>query len=179
MAKWITKSTDIPYQNNWIRIREDQVVNPAGSAGVYGVVELKTDAAYAVPVTSEGTFVLTRQYRYPLERETWELPSGQTEGQNPTEAARREMIEETGYDSTDLLLLSSLGADTGLSSSYIHVVLAFDAHKITDDVDETDGILEVREFSSEELDSMMKNGELICPHSIAALCLAKLQLETT
>lgn len=172
MADWQTLETKTAYENNWIRIREDSVVNPAGQDGIYGVVELQHDSSYAVPVTPNGKFVLTRQFRYPLQRDTWEFPSGQNDGQDPVEAAKREMLEETGYESSQLTKVTSLGADTGLSSSYIDIILAQNAQHMTNDLDERDGIKEVKAFTSSEMRSMILAGDIICPHTIASFYIA-------
>ena len=47
---WNTLSTEIKYENPWIRINEDKVLNPAGNPGIYGVVHFKTYAIAIIPL---------------------------------------------------------------------------------------------------------------------------------
>ena len=96
MTGWQTRSTREVYTNQWIRVREDQVVRPDGSDGVYGLLELHHPAAFVVPVTDDGEVVLVRIQRYTV-GDSLEVPSGTTDGDEPEVAARRELREETGY----------------------------------------------------------------------------------
>ena len=51
---WQVLSTDLKYQNPWITVREDQVLNPSGGPGIYGVVSMKNKAIGIVPLDAEG-----------------------------------------------------------------------------------------------------------------------------
>jgi len=95
-SPWQTLGSREVYDNPWIRVREDAVVRPDGERGIYGVVHYKNLAVGVLAV--EGEFVyLVGQYRYPLEKYSWEIPEGGCpEGEDPLDAARRELEEETG-----------------------------------------------------------------------------------
>ncbi len=94
---WTTLSTRETYSNPWIRVREDQVINPSGGAGIYGVVEYKNRAVGVVPIDEEGYTWLVGQWRYCHESYQWEIPEGGCPpGEEPAECARRELLEETG-----------------------------------------------------------------------------------
>lgn len=84
------------YDNPWVRVREDSVIRPDDEPGIYGVVHFKNIAIGILAV--EGEFIyLVGQYRYPLDRYSWEIPEGGcSEGEDPLAAARRELEEETG-----------------------------------------------------------------------------------
>jgi 8-oxo-dGTP pyrophosphatase MutT (NUDIX family) len=94
---WQTLSSELKYQNPWIRVREDQVINPKGGAGVYGVVSMKNKAIGIIPIDAEGNTWLVGQYRYALNEYSWEIPMGGGPVElDVLESAQRELREETG-----------------------------------------------------------------------------------
>jgi 8-oxo-dGTP pyrophosphatase MutT (NUDIX family) len=93
---WTVLSSKVVYDNPWISVREDAVIHPNGEPGIYGVVHYK-NRAVGVLAIEEGEIYLVGQYRYPLGRYSWEIPEGGCpEGEEPLDAARRELEEETG-----------------------------------------------------------------------------------
>lgn len=98
---WTTLSTREAYANPWIHVREDQVINPSGGRGIYGVVEYQNRAVGVVPVDEEGFTWLVGQWRYCHGSYEWEIPEGGCPpGEDPAECARRELMEETGIRAT-------------------------------------------------------------------------------
>jgi 8-oxo-dGTP pyrophosphatase MutT (NUDIX family) len=93
---WGKVSTRVVYDNPWINVREDEVVRPDGRPGIYGVVHFK-NVAVGVLAVEDGEVYLVGQYRYTLERYSWEIVEGGCgEGEATLDAARRELEEETG-----------------------------------------------------------------------------------
>jgi len=93
---WTVVSTKNIYDNSWISVREDAVIQPDGERGIYGVVHFKNIAIGVLAVEDDFVY-LVGQYRYPLGRYSWEIPEGGcAEGEDPLDAARRELEEETG-----------------------------------------------------------------------------------
>jgi len=113
---WQTLSTRIVYDNPWIRVREDQVIRPDGNPGIYGVIHYKNRAIGVLAIDAEGYGHLVGQYRYVLNRYSWEIPEGGcTEGEEPLRAAQRELVEETGLEAKEWKPLgeSDLSNSTG------------------------------------------------------------------
>jgi 8-oxo-dGTP pyrophosphatase MutT (NUDIX family) len=94
---WHTLSIREVYDNPWIRVTHREVINPAGKPGIYGLVHFKNLAIGVVPIDEEGYTWLVGQYRYTIDRYSWEIPEGGCPlGADPLEAAKRELKEETG-----------------------------------------------------------------------------------
>jgi 8-oxo-dGTP pyrophosphatase MutT (NUDIX family) len=94
---WRTKSSRVAYQNRWIRVREDEVIRPDGGAGIYGVVEIRPSVG-VVAINERDEIVLVGQWRYSVNRYSWEVPRGGSyPGEtNMLEVAKRELAEEAG-----------------------------------------------------------------------------------
>ena len=94
---WTKKSERIIYDNPWIIVREHQVVDPSGKDTIYGVVSAKHLAIGIIPLDEEYNTWLVGQYRYPLDKYSWEIVEGGGKFDiDPVESAKRELKEETG-----------------------------------------------------------------------------------
>src|SRR5690606_11769102 len=81
----------------WISVTQYDVLNPAGKPGIYGVVSFKNKAIGVLPLDEHNNTWLVGQWRYPLKQYSWEIPEGGGPmGEDPLEAAKRELKEETG-----------------------------------------------------------------------------------
>jgi len=96
---WRRVSRRVAYENPWIEVLHDDVIRPDGNPGIYGVVHFRHLAIGVVPMDLERDAVLlVGQYRYTLDHYSWEVPEGGGDfDEDPEAAARRELVEETGY----------------------------------------------------------------------------------
>lgn len=119
--RWRTLEGRYLYESPWCSFRLDEVRLPDGAQIEYGVLESAGFSA-VVPVTEEGSVVLVRQWRQPVGGFTLELPGGGVDkGKSPREAARRELLEETGYRAEDLSHLVSVHTSPGRSTEVCHL----------------------------------------------------------
>lgn len=167
---WTTLSTRETYANPWIRVREDQVINPSGGRGIYGVVEYKNRAVGVVPVDDEGYTWLVGQWRYCHESYEWEIPEGGCPaGEAPADCASRELLEETGLHAA---VIEPLLTGLQLSNSTTNEVCdLFVARGITQGVacPEDTEQLNVRRLPLSEAIAMARDGRIKDSPSVLAL----------
>jgi 8-oxo-dGTP pyrophosphatase MutT (NUDIX family) len=97
-SPWTRLSRTLVYENAWIQLFHDEVLRPDGAPGVYGVMHPRTHAVGVIAIDDRDRVLLVGQYRYTIERYSWEIPEGGVPiGEDPLEGARRELAEETGY----------------------------------------------------------------------------------
>jgi 8-oxo-dGTP pyrophosphatase MutT (NUDIX family) len=122
---WKTLSTRPLYDNPWISVREDQVINPKGGKGIYGVVHFKNKAIGIIPVDEEGYTWLVGQYRYALEEYCWEIPMGGGPlAIDILESARRELQEETGFTAAKWTMIARIHTSNSVTDEEGFVFLA-------------------------------------------------------
>jgi ADP-ribose pyrophosphatase len=120
-GNWRTLGRNYLYRNPWCAFRVDEVELPGGATIEYGVLEAGGFAS-VVAVTDEGKVVLVRQWRQPLGAFTLELPSGGVDpGEDPRDAAERELFEETGFRAEGLEHLVSIHTSTGRTNEVCHL----------------------------------------------------------
>ena len=87
---WTTRGKTLKYETPWISVSEYDVLTPAGTASIYGVVSFKNLAIGVLPLDKDNNTWLVGQWRYPLEQYSWEIPEGGCpKGEEPLEAAKR------------------------------------------------------------------------------------------
>lgn len=120
-------STD-HYRTAWVMaLREDRVRRPDGSGESFSRLVLEhPGAAVVLAVDASGQAVCLRQYRHAAGRELVELPAGLTDepGEEPLEAARRELREEVGLEAAEWTPLGSTYSSPGISEELMHFFLA-------------------------------------------------------
>ncbi|MFC5970861.1 NUDIX domain-containing protein [Halomarina salina] len=124
MDDWPVTDTSVEYENPFFAVRRDSVEQADGTPGDYYYLD-KPDDVTVVAVTEEGELVLVEQYRPRLRGTFLECPAGSTEGDDPLDAAARELREETGYRAGALEHVGSY-YPSGWERSRQHVVVATD-----------------------------------------------------
>ena len=118
-------ASSVVYEDNWMRLRRDEIERRDGSRGTYAFIE-KTDFALVIPAENGG-FHLVEEFRYPIARRTWSFPQGgfpKGQSGDPEELARLELAQETGLRAGELTRLGSLHCAHGISSQVGHYYLA-------------------------------------------------------
>ena len=141
---WSVTSSRTVLANRVLKVRQDTCVIPAsGGALEYFVLEL-ADWVNVVPVTSARELVMVRQYRHATRGVTLEIPAGSVkENEVPADAARRELLEETGYAAGNLIHLGTWECNPALQTNRLHTFLGLDVEKVAKPAAELDERLEV------------------------------------
>lgn len=165
---WETVSTRVVYDNPWIKVREDEVVRPDGRPGIYGVVHFK-NVAVGVLAIEDGEVYLVGQYRYTLERYSWEIVEGGCpEGEDTLDAARRELEEETGLRARNWVKMGEAHLSNSVSDELAIWYLATGLEQGEPRPDGTER-LSVRRVGLEEALRMAFAGEITDALSMLAL----------
>ena len=138
---WHTHGTREVYENPWIKVRQDEVINPKGGAGIYGVVSMQNKAIGIVPVDAAGNTWLVGQYRYTLHEYSWEIPMGGGLLDVPAvESAQRELREETGLLAARWTRISRLHTSNSVTDEEGFVFLAEDLTQADWEPEETEDL---------------------------------------
>ena len=132
-----------------------------------------------VALTREQQVVMVRQYRHGAQKVLLELPGGAMDAgdENPLQAARRELLEETGYTSDTFIQIGCVYPNPANQTNRIYSFLALNAEKVADQkLDETEEIeLELKPL--EAVIAMAKNGELLQSMQVSAMFFALAYLD--
>ena len=142
------------------RVTLDKAIEPGGFTIERAIVQHE-GSAVVLAVDARGRVLMVRQYRLPAGGFLWELPAGRIDpGETALQAARRELIEETGFRARKWNKLAAFYGSPGFVAEKMTIFLARDlvAGQATPMEDER---IETRWFAPGEIDRMIKAGKLL------------------
>ncbi len=126
-----------------------------------------------VPVTDDNKIILVRQYRYPVEDITIEIPAGKLDkDESPSRCAQRELEEEVGAVDGELIHLSTFYTTPGFCNEVLHLYLAVGFKRTNNNLDE-DEFLEIVEPEVELALNWIKDGKIKDSKTIIGILMAK------
>ena len=155
------------YQGKILNLRCDDAELPDGNPCKREIVEHSGGAC--VLYVGNGAVLMVRQFRYAYGESLYEIPAGKlNEGEDPMEAARRELEEEGGIRATHLKLLFINYPSPGYTNEKIYIYQAMDGEKVAAHLDEGE-YLDAEFIPLEKAKEMLKKGELRDGKTIIAL----------
>jgi 8-oxo-dGTP pyrophosphatase MutT (NUDIX family) len=168
---WEMLSNKTTYENPWIRVEHHEVLNPNGQPGIYGKVHFKNIAVSVIPIDEEGNTYLVGQERYTIGQYSWELPEGGClieSGESPLEAAKRELLEETGLIAATWTCLGEVFLSNSVTDEKAVIFLAQHLQQKIAQPEETE-VLQLRKLPLQEAIDMAKKGEITDALSVISL----------
>lgn len=160
-GRWETLSTDIVFETPFIKVHSDQVKNHNGKVFPYSYMELQNPVVSIVVINPKGKMLLQKNYRHILGESVWEIPAGYIDaGETPLDAAKRELLEETGLAGSDWTSLGLMHQMVGTVKSDYNFFMVKDVKSATEDRDEDEQISDQTFFDLDEVREMIRTGEI-------------------
>jgi 8-oxo-dGTP pyrophosphatase MutT (NUDIX family) len=171
---WIILDQKKVYENPWIELTEFQVTNPSGGPGIYGKVHFKHIAVGVIPLDENWNTWLVGQYRFTLNHYTWEIPEGGGEmDEDPLDAAKRELLEETGLVAKDWTKILTMHLSNSVTDEWAVIFLARGLEQKEAQPDETEK-LAIKKLTFNEAVQMIEDGRITDAMAVATI--QKIQL---
>ena len=166
---WTILDRKMVYENPWIALTEFQVINPSGGKGIYGKVHFKNIAVGVVVLDDHWNTWLVGQYRFPLDQYSWEIPEGGGRmDEDPLEAAKRELLEETGLVAKEWIKIRTMYLSNSVSDELSVIYLARNVQQLNAEPEETEQLV-IRKLHFDDAVNMVEAGEITDAITIVAI----------
>lgn len=163
---WQKISSTIKYQNRYMTVTEDVFVTDKGEKGTFGIVRKEP---FSIVIPWDGTkLLLVGQYRHSVEIFSWEFPMGHAEADDPVTAAKRELQEETGLITTDLIELATFYPAIGTMDQKGFIYLTQHWEKGAQNLDPAEAGMQLRWVTVPELEGLIADGTIFDGPTITA-----------
>jgi len=158
MNPWTILSEKKIYENPWIDVTEFDIINPNGGKGIYGKVHFKKIAVGALPLDEDFNIYLVGQFRFVLNKYSWEIPEGGVEpNEDPLVAAKRELLEEAGLIAGEWKQILTMHLSNSVSDELAILYLATQLQLHDAKPEETEK-LTIKKIPFEEAYKMVEDG---------------------
>ena len=164
-------SRKIVYESPWVNLYLDKVKFPNDFViDEFHLLDFSRAAVAAIVEDNIGNIILARIPRYAAGTTNWELPAGDIEaGESIIEAAKREVLEETGYVSEQHQLIYSYYPMNGNANKLFHIVSC--KASVNEQEFDTNEVSEIRWFTRDKIRQMIKDKAITDGYTLTALLL--------
>ena len=157
-GKWKKLESQYLFQRPWLTVRRDKVELPDGRTNDEFYVLEYPDWVNVIAITKDGDFVMERQYRHGIGLTCYEICAGVIEkGEAPIDAAKRELLEETGYGNGEWQEIMTICGNSSTTNNFTHCFVATGVEKIgTQQLDRTEDI-SVHLLTPQEVKTLLEN----------------------
>ncbi|MCX6023806.1 MAG: NUDIX hydrolase [Chloroflexi bacterium] len=128
LGEWQRIDSEVLGDYYIFKLRQDRRLHPRSGRALRFYVLEAPDWINIIPITDTGEVVMVRQFRHGSEEFTLEVPGGMIDpGEDPLTAARRELLEETGYDCDSIVPLGNVAPNPAFQNNRCHTFLALGA----------------------------------------------------
>jgi ADP-ribose pyrophosphatase len=166
---WTIKESRRIYQNEFLKLTEDKVIQPDGNDGEYATIEMKAGVC-VLAIDDENDVYLTRQFRYALGAESLEVIAGGMDEGDALENAKREAKEEMGIEAEEWIELGTAETDTSIVHSTAHFFVARKLKFTESEREGTEAMKSVKISFDEAVEKVLK-GEI--RHALSCLLILK------
>ncbi len=161
--------SEIIHRGKVFDLQVDEIEYESGNRGIREIA-LHNGGAVVVPVTDEGKIVMVTQYRYPFEKHLLELPAGKLgKDEDPLECASRELTEETGYTSKDIIKLGEIYTTPGFCTEVLYIYLASGLTPGNHNREEGEFGMQILELYPDEIKNKIITGEIVDAKTICGM----------
>jgi len=159
---WRKISAQVVHKNPWWQVRADQVICPDGRRGVYYVADLRHFVS-VFPLANDGkSLYLIRQWRYPIDQNSWESSQGTiNRAEMPLAAAKRELREETGFTAKKWNKIGFSYLANGFANQAFYIYVARDLTPGVRRLESTEQDMIMKKFSFQQIDHMISQGIIL------------------
>ncbi|HEV7856140.1 MAG TPA: NUDIX hydrolase [Herminiimonas sp.] len=165
----------LAYDGSFLKVQKDTVRLPNGQPATREYIR-HPGAVVILPLFEDGSVLLERQFRYPINRVFIEFPAGKIDaGEDPLACAKRELLEETGYTATDWQFVCTIHNAIAYADEHLDIYLARGLTEGQRKLDEEE-FLDVFKASIDDLLAWVKEGKVTDVKTIiGAFWLEKIQ----
>lgn len=160
-GKWKVLKSEYLFRRPWLTVRRDCVELPDGRQNPEFYVLEYPDWVNVIAITEDGKFVMERQYRHGLGKTCFEIPAGVIEeGEDPLDAAKRELMEETGYGEGKWRKIMTVSGNSSTTDNLSHCYVAEGVRKISGQHLDSTEDLEIVLLDTAQVKDLMVNDQI-------------------